>query len=561
MGQAEEIVRWFETCESERHEFDNTCQEIIDYIDCNHRDITTSRTPGQKKNELQFDGSALDASRIFSDFYQSSVFNEATKWWSARHADEAVNSNPNKFSWITSLRDFVLSQMEGYYGSAGQSINAWGLFGNGALLIEEIAGRKPYHRRIRNTAIPFGTYVWAEGLDNSIDQFARVLMLPAWQIVKRFPKGKFSEELRRCASSSDLKEQSKKFEIIHSILPRDLQTYSKSKIKTNKDYQWASCWVEKDKKVLIEESGYRKFPVAVARMHLIEGETYARGLGATVLADVKSLNKMVELMLLKGARELDPAVLVKRNSVVGGIINIAAKGKTIVNDVHNSIRPLHENSNWPVFERLYESITQQVRRVFHVDEIFNLLTNEAPQRTAFEVNTRLMLLQQILGPVFSHNNQSFFNPSIDIYVDLLAHMVNERGENLITASIGDPPDGLSLGDGAMQIVYEGPLARAQRGQEIIDLQQSVADQGGLQAFWPESAVLPQWEDIARKLWEARGTHGYLKTKDEFAEAVKQLQEQAAAQQQAAMLMGGAEALGKAASGIKVLNENAQAGVG
>lgn len=558
MGQADEIVRYYDALKGRRTNHDNTAQEIIDHIDSHHLDVTSERAPGEKKNALQFDGTALYANQIFVDFYQSSVFNQATKWFSPRHPTPGKNAKPEVAAWLDRLGRFVLSQMRGYYGPAGQAIGGWSLFGNGALLIEEVPNRKDYQGRIKSTSIPYGKFVWAEGGDGMMAEFIHTLKLPAHRIYSRPGwADKVSDEIRKAATSEKMSERAKEFEILHSILPRDFQDYSKSAIKTNKDYEWASCWVEKDKKNLLAESGYRKFPVACARMHLISGDVWARGLGEIALADAKGLNMMKELALLKGARELDPPVLVRRGSVINSIINLAAKGKTVVADINNSIRVLNEGGNWPVFQHMQADDRTQVLRVFHVEEILNLLSHESPQLTAFEVNARLTLLQQILGPVFGQNDVSFFNPSIDIFIDLLANMVNDDGENLIIANCGEPPDDIVFGKDAIEIFYEGPLARAQRNQELVDLQQSIADIGGLQPFWPESVLLPSWETIARRLWEIRATQGYLRSADDFADKVKEMQRQAAQDKAAQGLAGAAQALGAAAPGIKVLREGVE----
>lgn len=535
----------YEGWKAERVNFDQTYQEIIDQIDPHHKDVISERMAGQRKNWRQFDGTALYASSIFADFYQGSVFNQGTKWFSIKHREKAINDKPDNVRWMNLYRDIGLQHMRGFYGAGGQAMGSWALFGNGPVLVEEVQNKKPHQAYLKYTSVPWGQYVMAEGEDGKIDKFIRCLKLPAYQIVQMFGAANVSEEIAKAASTGG-QEMLRSFDILHSILPRDMQTYSKSAIKSNKQYDWASCWVEAAKKKLLKESGYRKFPVAVARYKLISGEVYARGLGEVALADAKSLNLMDEMSLLKAGRELDPPMLIRRGSIIGGILNQQRAGKTIVTDINNSVKALFEKSDWPAFKDMQERKTTQLMRVFHVSEIINLLSRETPQLTAFEVNARLTLLQQILGPVFGLNDMDFFNPVIDLTLDNLAHI----------GLIPDPPDEIAQdeSDDAMQFIFEGPLARAQRNQELINIQQSVADTAGMQPFFPEIVKMVNWESMARAIYSIRGTDQHLVGEDDFAKITADLQKQATAQKAAGLIAGGAEAAGKAAPFMEVLRK-------
>lgn len=547
MTRPAEICKLHETLKTQRVNFDNTYQEIIDHIDPHHQDVTHQRMPGEKKNALQFDGTALYASGIFADFYQGSVFNQGTKWFSIRHREPTVNEKPENADWLNKTRDIALQNMRYFYGPGGQAIGSWALFGNGPVLIEEVPKRKEYQARIKYTSIPWGQYTMAEGEDGKVDKFIRELELPAHQLVEMFGD-KVSDDVKSAVEKNELM---KKFKILHSILPRDMQVYSKSSIKTAKEYDWSSCWVEFEKKKLLRESGYRKFPVALARYKLISGEVYARGLGEVALSDAKTANKMRELTLLWGGRQLDPPQLIRRNSIVNGILNMQAKGKTIVSgDPRTCVVPLIENADLPSFEHLMDLIEKQILRVFHVDEILNLLSHESPQLTAFEVNARLTLLQQILGPVFGQNDVDFFSTVIDVTLDNLGHMG-------LLGSRDDVPDDIAKSDPAdvFNFIYEGPLARAQRNQELVNIQQSVADIGGMQPFYPEVVKIVDWEKVARRVFEIRGTNDLLVSEDDFEKSLEQLNAQANAEKEAALIAGAAEAGGKIAPLIKVARES------
>lgn len=545
MNRPQEIVRLYETLKGQRVNFDNTVQEIIDHIDPHHRDVTTERAPGEKKNCRQFDGTASYGAHVFAQFVEGSVFNQSTKWFSLAHREPQITLKAENASWFSDTRDRMLREMRNsFYGPAGQSVTAWALFGTAPILIEEVPQTRSNLGRIKYTSCPWGTYVMAEGDDGRIDKFIRCMKLPAHKMISMFGDANVSDDVRRAAEKEPLKE----FEVVHSILPREFQAYSKSKIKTNKDYDFASCWVEVAKKKLLKESGYRKFPVAVARYDLISGEVYARGLGEIALPDQKSLNEADQKALLKWGRELDPPMLVRRNSIINGILNQRAGGKTVVSDINNSVKPMFEGSDWQAHDNMALRKQTQILQVFHVNEILNLLAREKPEMTAFEVNARLTLLQQILGPVFGLLEAEFLSVIVNVTLDNMAY----------AGLLEDPPEDLLMAgtDNTLDVIYEGPLARAQRNQEILAIQQSIADTGGLITLDPEVAQMVDFDKVQRRLYEIRGTQDLLKSDSQYEEDVNEIRQQQNAEKEMALLAGGAEALGKAAPGIKVLREDA-----
>jgi hypothetical protein len=547
MSSAQDIYRWYEQLKNERFNFDNTAQAIIDNIDPHHRDVTIERAAGARKNERMFDGTGGYGSHIFSQFVQGALFNQATQWFSLRSRDPQVNQKQDNAAWMKDTTARILLQMRpSFYGPAGQNVLDWGLFGNGPMLIEEVPrGPRAGLGRLKFTAIPWGQYVMAEGDDGKIDKFIRSMKLPAHQVVKL---GKVSDSIERAAE----KEPMKQFEILHSIMPRDFSGYSKSKVSTNKDYPFASCWVEVEAKRLIKESGYRKFPVAVARYSLIAGETYARGLGELCLPDQKSLHRADESALLKWDRELDPPLLQKRGSIIGNILSTQARGRTVVTDINNSVKALFENSNWQAHDMMADRKQKQILQVWHVNEILNLMSREKPEMTAFEVSARLQLLQQIIGPIFGLLEAEFLSVIVDICLDLMAN---------IPGMIAKPPADIaqSIPHNAFDIVYEGPLARAQRNQEIQAIQQTVADIGGIQPFEPSIPKLLDWEKTARRLSEIRGTQDLLVSNEEYIDAMNKMLEQQNAEKQAAMIGGAAQAAGQAAPFLKVMRDQASGG--
>jgi len=551
MSLPDDIVKNFETLRMKRILFDHLAQEIIDYVAPHFDDVVFTRVPGWKKTQHIFDSTASYGWFVLSQFIQGSVLNQATKWFGLKSKNPDLNQNQNVATWYADATNRALGVMRSsaFYGCAGQSINSWIGFGNGPVLIEDVPQVREGLARIRYTSIPFGKYVMAEGVDGKIDCVIRTVKMTAINAKRMFDKEKgestgnlgVSDRIERAAE----KEPFLEFEFLHSIHPRDVYNANqKTKGKTARDMPVASCWVEKEKKRLVRESGYRRFPVAVARYDLLSGEVFGRGPAHLALPDARSLNRADEMELVQWEREIDRPLKIRRNTVIGGIVDARPAGRTTVTDI-NGIGDLFDHkTNWQADDLMRKRKEQAILRVFHVNEILNLLAREKPEMTAFEVNARLNLLQQILGPVFGRLESDFLSVIVEVTLENMAY----------AGLLLDPPDELKVTGEGYDIVYEGPLARAQRNTEITAIQQSIADVSGIAQFDQEAVQMVDFKKATRKLFEIRGTQDLVLSEREFEKKLEVLQQQQQAQQMMAAGAQTAESLGKVAPFVKLARE-------
>jgi hypothetical protein len=175
---------------------------------------------------------------------------------------------------------------------------------------------------------------------------------------------------------------------------------------------------------------------------------------------------------------------------------------------------------------------------------------EKPEMTAFEWSGRLQLLQQIIGPVFNRLEIEWLSVVIDLTLDV---MYNTSAYKTL---FQDMPEEWGS-ENALNIVYEGPLAKAQRGGEILDIQQYVADVIGIPQ--PEVIMKIDWDKVVDKLAALRGTQEFLKSVEKYTEDVNAAREMANADKMAGVMAGAGEALGKTAPFIREVREGAGTG--
>jgi hypothetical protein len=554
MNEADYICKNYDSLKAERVNIDVIVQDIIDYIAPFYRDITRSRAPGERRTGKIFDSTATYGSFILSQFIQGAVCNSATRWFGLGHSEPDINEDSEAANclkeWTTAM--LLAFRRSNFYQGNGQAINSWINMGNGPLLCEMVPQSRDGLNQLRYTAIPFGTYVMCEGPDGKVDTFIREVSIKLINAVKMFKKDNgvnfgLSDDLMRNLEKTPYKD----VVFLHCICPRENMDYSERKTKKSNELPWESCWVEKEKHRMVRESGYRLFPVAIARYDLIPGEVYGRGPSEMALPDARTMNEADKKEMLMWDRQLDPPTLSKRNSIINGILNKRAGGDTVVTDPNNSVRQLFDQPNWQADDLMRKRKVEQILRIYHVSEILNLLSREKPELTAFETNARLNLLQQIQGPVYSRLEQDYQSVIINVTLDNMAH----------AGMLSEPPDILRQGatDGALAVSYESPLARAARNQEVTDLQQSVADLAGIQQFDPQVLQMVDFKKVSRKLFEIRGTQDMLISEAVFDKKIAALMKQQDAEKMAMLGMGAAKAAGDVAPFLKVTREGASGG--
>jgi hypothetical protein len=541
MSLASDIIAQEQKLRAKRWNHDSTRQEIIDHMLPTKTDILVRRAPGERKTNKIFDSTATFGIQVLAQFVQGAVTNQATKWFSQKSRNAEVNKVQAAAAWIDDVtnRELLALKQSNFYKANGEAISDWVGFGDGAVLCEALTKKQRGASPLRFTALACGSYVMCQGIDGRIDTVIRRVSYPAKVAAKEFEN--LSADTKKLAE----KEPYRDVEFLHAIYPRDdADAYGKRAVDAKK-LPFASVWVEREKTKVVRESGYRKFPVAVARYDVLSGEIYGRGPGEIALPDAKTLNRADEMMGLVWSQMLDPPMAIKQGTVVGGKLTTRPGGKNTLKDI-NGVQPLlanmHREANQSTLLR--DDKRQSVLRIFHVNEILNLLAREGPEITAFEVSKRMELIQQILGSVFGSLQEDYLATIIDVTFDNMANL----------GMLAPPPPEVLQG-GGFDITYEGPLARSQRSQELLAYQQFAADVQMVSQFKPEMVQLPDWERLLRTVAEIRGVQAILVGEKDFAQMMQQAQQQQAL---AAQLKAGesvAGSIGKAGPGIKALRDS------
>lgn len=437
----------------------NVCQELSEYLLPTRSNITYRRTPGMKQTTRVFDSTGIRASKLLASALAGSLTSPVVRWFSLRMRDEALNETREIADWLEDCADVIYEELNqsNFKNCIHEAYLDLAVFGTTCLFEDEklpLPGSKA--QGLRFATIPLGEYVVAEDPEGRVDTVFRKLTMTYRNAAVQFGLDALSAESQRKAV--DTRTLDDTLSIIHAVYPRGTRP---SIAVTSAGFPIASVYFEYEHPKVLQESGYREMAYFVPRWLKTSGEVYGRGPGHEALPDVRTLNRADELMLRSWAKAVDPPLLALDDGVIGRISLVAA-GITVVRDM-NALKPIETGAKFDVNTNLSEQRRRSIEKTFYVDQ---LQIPEKNYMTAFEVDKQLELMQRVLGPTVGR-----------LDVELLSPIVYRSFALLQRANRLPPiPDALlETGTTAqIDILYDGPLARAQRGSEVVSVQKLIS---------------------------------------------------------------------------------------
>jgi hypothetical protein len=416
-------------------------------------------------------------------------------------------------------------------------------------LIEEAP--QPANRTVRGfrgfhvQAVKTGRFYILEGIDGLVDSFFFEFEMTARNLRDRWqsePRARLPEKVTAAIQAGELE---KPFKIVRSVYPRPKAEQTAGSY----GMPWASCWVELDSKHVIFESGYRVFPAAVPRYHKTPDEVYGRGRGDIVFPDTWTLNQAKRMGLEDWALKIRPPIFVRSDSVIGSL-RLVPGGPTSINthggDIRQAVMNYDTGSRPEVSQLKEEALRQSIREVFFTEVIRQLLQFEekANTRTTREEFVRkLDILFRLLGPVYGRLEWEGLHRILDVSFDV----------QLNAGAFPPPPQSILDSDGQIDVIFQNPIARAQRAGDAEALTMAMVDLAPLVERFPGILDRLDPDKTADGIYDLRGVPAaWLRNDQELADyraaaAAQAQQENALAQ--ADMVAG---AIGKAAPMVKAL---------
>lgn len=487
------------------------CENMAPYLSPSRMGIISQRSPGQSNNANVMDSTMMNAAELMAMFICGHVINPAQRWGDMRMKTPGFRNIDAIREWQEDSRDRMLAVFaeSAFYGEAQECAVDWAGFGTGCLMAEEApAGPTTPRRGFRGmhfAAHKTGRFVMADGPTGQVDTLFYELKMSAGAMEKRFGLQNLPEKIKN-ALSGEQPKRDELYTIVHAITPRadSDRTYAAG----NKNMPWASCWIEKETKHLLAEGGYRRFPGAVPRYLRTPGETFGRGRGDLAYPDAWTLNEAKRMGLEDWTLKIKPPVLVRHDSVIG-TLKLVPGAPTSINThgkgIRDAVAPWETGSHPEVSHIKEEELRKSIRTIFFVEQILMLMEVNKSEMTAFEFAKKLELLFRIMGTgIYGRFEQEFLRPIWDITF----YAMFEAG-----ALAPMPPEMLET-DGALETVFENPIAKSQRTTDMDAVNLAAQDMLPLSQAFPQ--MLDRWDPdrLASLILMTRGVPASVQRNDD-----------------------------------------------
>ena len=530
---AKSLIRRNEGLKEDRSLWDSFYREVVDFIRPRKQSLDENRVPGVVRHK-HYDSTAPHAANTLALIMADTLTPKAIQWFGFKIPEASpfkqFNDSQNVLNWFKTVEDGVRYALDqsNFYPVINEIYLDFNSFATICLYVEEAELRQKGFNGLTFRALPISSYVFAEDDAGMVDTVMREFELTARQFAQRFPSAKVPDVIAK-----SLKETpDDKFNFLRVVAPtRELN----SKVK----FPFASVDIFIDKAIAIEERGYKEFPYMVGRWDKASGETRGRGPAAIALDDIKSLNQLRKLELVGLEKAVNPPILAPEDGFIGTVK--LGSNSIIYSRNPNDVRTLPAELRLDLSSLKANELRQSIRDIYLTDQ---LNIPRTKQMTATEISQLRSEMERLLGPTISRFESEVLGPMLERVVGIMFR----------TKALPPPPPEIAQMD-EIDIEYVGQLARSQKMVEVESIQTWM----NLIAQWsqldPRVAQLPDLMAAGRIAAPILGVpKSVVKGSAQLEEDITAQQQKQAQMEQMQQVGATAEAAGKAAPAMKVLQD-------
>jgi len=526
------IMARFDRLKTGRQNWETHWQEVADYMQPRKADVTKNRSRGDKRTELIFDSSPIQAVELLAASLHGMLTNPSTPWFSLRYKDEGLGADDEAKLWLEGVTEtmYTAFNRSNFQQEIFELYHDLITFGTAAMFIEED----------QTDLLKFSTRHINEIYITENDKGRIDTVYRRFKITLRAAAQQFGGSLSEEAKNKVEKDPFDEIDILHAVYPR-IEFNPAKKDKQNMEFE--SVYLEYKNGNELSVGGFVEFPFVVPRYLKASHEIYGRSPAMTALPDVKMLNEMSKTTIKAAQKQVDPPLLVPDDGFLLPVRTVPGGLNFYRSGTRDRIEPLNIGANNPLGLNMEEQRRTAIRNVFYVDQ---LLLQQGPQMTATEVIQRNEEKMRLLGPVLGRLQSELLKPMIDRCFAIL----------LRNNQFAPAPDFLSGQD--IEIEYVSPLAKAQKSTELSSITRAIEILGSLANVAPVFDYI-NFDALVKHVADLVGVPQKVLKLQSQVNAEREQQAQLAEQQaQMQQMQQVADAGGKIAPLAKALPEEAKA---
>jgi hypothetical protein len=455
---AKQVLERYKLAKERRGNWENHWRECYEYALPHRESAVTLSAPGSKRTDRLFDGTAPDAVEQLAASLLSQLTPPWARWFGLAEGNEL---SPEEKEVAAPALEKASTVLQAHFDKSNFAVEMHQCYldlvsvGTACLLFEEAPLGDA--SAFRFMAVPLSQVVFEENSYGALDTtFRRSEMRPS-EMTKRFPKAKISDDVMKRGRE----DPNFRMAVVEAVIP-DGPGYAYLAVNEAEAG-------ENDGAQVLAQGKFRRSPFINFRWLKAPGEVYGRSPVMKALPDIKTANKVVELVL----KNASIAVTGIWQADDDGVLNPASiklvPGTIIPKAVGSAgLSPLQPAGRFDLSQLILKDLRQQIRKALLADKLGQ---PEQPHMTATEILERAAEMARLLGATYGRLQSELLTPLIDRAVAVLAR----RG--VIPA--------IHIDGRTVELEYKSPLARQQARQ---DAQNAIAWLDTLKALGPAAAA-------------------------------------------------------------------------
>jgi hypothetical protein len=462
----EDIIKRHEIALTKKEEFRSLYDEAYEFalpqrnLYDGHYD---GKVGGSKKMNRIFDATAINSTQRFANRMQSGIFPPQTKWCKLEPGPDIPDDR--KAEALAALevyneRMFSTIKQSNFDIAIGEFLLDL-CVGTAVMMVQPGDDINP----INFIPVPQFLVSFEEGANGQVDNVYRRMRIKGESIQRQWTDAKIPADLQRKIDNKPTED----VELIEATV---------FDVKRG-DY----CYhvIHKESKTELVYRRMKTSPWIVSRYMKVAGEIYGRGPLITALPDIKTLNKVLELVLKNASLSIagvytaaDDGVLNPNTVQIapGAIIPVARNG----GPQGESLKPLPRAGDFNVSQIIMNDLRMNIKSIL-LDE--SLPPDNMSARSATEVIERMKQLSQNLGSAFGR----LINETMIPLVSKILQVMDERGLIELPLRV----NGLEI-----KVTPVSPLAMSQNMDEVQNIMQFTQIAQGM---GPEGQFILKTESI------------------------------------------------------------------
>ncbi len=540
---ADDLIRIYQKLKGDRGTWEQHWEEIAERILPRQIGLVGERTPGEKRTQKVFDSKPMVALERFAAVNDSMLTPRQVKWHNLRTTDENLNKDFEVQDWLYQVNSILYnSRYTPSANFAGQNSERWtsmGAFGTGILFIDYDTGRGASQKGLRYRCVNLRDCFILENHQGIIDTVYRRIRWDARQAAQRWGEDKLPENIRKCLDSPTT--MNKLHEFVHVVRPRT--DYWPGRMDAQ-GKPWQSLYIAVADKQVMEDGGYTSWPYSISRYVTAPDEVYGRSPAMAALPDIKMLNEMSRTDIRAVHKLVDPPILLHDDGVLGGgamTVNMQPGGLNVGGVNKNGqqlVQPFMTGARVDIADTKMDQRRAAIDDAFLVT-LFQILV-DTPRMTATEALIRAQEKGMLLTPTMGRQQSEALGPLIERELDLLA----------FHRMLPPMPRALVEAGGEYEIVYDSPMSRMQRAEELVGVQRSLEILTPFSQLDPTVLDVFNTDKLGRLTAEVSGVPTTVLNTPEQVQAIRAARAQ---ESQAAAAVGAAQPLAGALKDVAQAN--------